>query len=92
MEREPALVAGPLLVDLGVVTGQSAHDDAAAVVGALGAAAGALLVVRLGTTGEWIALAGLVALNLASEVVSFSRVIDRTAPLRLADRWGRRPV
>jgi hypothetical protein len=31
------------------------------------------------------------ALNLASEVVSFSRVIDRFAPLRALDRAGRLP-
>jgi hypothetical protein len=30
-------------------------------------------------------------LNLTSEVVSFSRVIDRVPPLRTLDRLGRRP-
>jgi hypothetical protein len=30
-------------------------------------------------------------LNLASEWVSFSRVIDAAPPLRAADRWGRQP-
>jgi len=30
-------------------------------------------------------------LNLASERVSFSRVIGAVPPLRAADRWGRLP-
>jgi hypothetical protein len=36
-------------------------------------------------------LAALAALNLASEAVSFSRVIDRFAPLRAIDHLGRGP-
>ena len=34
-------------------------------------------------------LAVVAALNLASEVVSFTKVIDRTPPLRYLDRLGR---
>ena len=45
-EREAALVAVPLLVDLGVVAGQPAGDLAAAVVGAQRAAGGAVLAHR----------------------------------------------
>lgn len=37
-----------------------------------------------------VALVVVAALNLASEAVSFSRVIDRTPPLRALDRAGRR--
>jgi hypothetical protein len=33
----------------------------------------------------------LVGLNLVSERVSFSRVIERVGPLRALDRLGRRP-
>jgi hypothetical protein len=36
------------------------------------------------------ALVAVLALNLASEKVSFSRVIERTPPLRALDRLGRR--
>jgi len=36
-------------------------------------------------------LAGLVGLTAASEVVSFSDVIDRTPALRRLDRLGRLP-
>ena len=37
-------------------------------------------------------LIALVVLNVLSEKVSFSRVIDRVGPLRIADRLGRKPV
>ncbi|MGD9998796.1 MAG: hypothetical protein AB7L17_00210 [Ilumatobacteraceae bacterium] len=57
----------------------------------LGAAVGWGLVIACGRRGEWVALAVVVALNLASEVVSFSRVIDAVTPLRWLDRLGARP-
>jgi len=57
----------------------------------LGAAVGFGLVLATGATGQWIALAVLVAINAASEVVSFSRVIDRMPPLRWLDRFGTLP-
>jgi UDP-N-acetylmuramyl pentapeptide phosphotransferase/UDP-N-acetylglucosamine-1-phosphate transferase len=57
----------------------------------LGAAVGWGLVVALGSTGEWVALAVVVLLNLVSERVSFTRVIDAVAPLRWFDRLGALP-
>ena len=55
---------------------------------ALGALLGAATVQRLGVPGRLVTLAGLVALTGASEVVSYSAVIDRTRPLRWLDRLG----
>lgn len=55
----------------------------------LGAAVGLSLVVTTAGAATWIVLGALLTLNLASEVVSFSRVIDRVAPLRWLDMAGR---
>ncbi len=54
----------------------------------VGAAVGWAFVVALGAAGEWVVLAVMVLLNLASERISFTRVIDAVAPLRWADRLG----
>jgi hypothetical protein len=58
---------------------------------ALGALLG-LGATRLGRGGRLAVLAGLCALNGASEVVSFTKVIQRTPPLHWLDMLGRRPV
>lgn len=57
---------------------------------AIGAAIGMGLVTQLGSTGRIVALVVLAALNLLSEFVSFSRIIDQVAPLRVLDQIGRR--
>ena len=58
---------------------------------ALGALLGAALVDRLPSRrGRGTAVAVLGALTAASEVVSYSAVIDRTPPLRWLDQLGRR--
>lgn len=55
----------------------------------MGAVVGYLLTSVLSFTGLAVATAVLLALNLASERVSFSRVIDATPPLRWLDGMGR---
>jgi UDP-GlcNAc:undecaprenyl-phosphate GlcNAc-1-phosphate transferase len=56
----------------------------------LGGVVGLGLAASLGETARLIALALLVAVNLASERWSFSRVIEATPFLARVDRWGRR--
>lgn len=58
---------------------------------AVGAALGLGVVVTAPLGGRVAVAAVLLALNLTSEVVSFSRVIDRVGPLRALDHLGRRP-
>jgi UDP-GlcNAc:undecaprenyl-phosphate GlcNAc-1-phosphate transferase len=58
---------------------------------ALGAMLGAAAAVSLPRPARAGLLAGIVALSLASEKVSFTRVIGRTPPLRWLDMLGRRP-
>jgi len=55
----------------------------------LGAVLGWGLVVSTDWVAQLIVLAVLVALNVASEKVSFSKVIDDVAVLRAIDRFGR---
>lgn len=55
---------------------------------AIGAAVGFGVVLTASTGARVGAAVALVALNLASEVVSFNAVIQRVAPLRALDRLG----
>jgi UDP-N-acetylmuramyl pentapeptide phosphotransferase/UDP-N-acetylglucosamine-1-phosphate transferase len=55
----------------------------------LGATLGLAVVLSVEPAARTWTLVGVLALNLVSERVSFSRVIDRVAPLRFLDHLGR---
>jgi UDP-N-acetylmuramyl pentapeptide phosphotransferase/UDP-N-acetylglucosamine-1-phosphate transferase len=83
----PALVLGGAVAllrgDLAerFMVGDAGSNTLGAVVG--------MAVVTAGTPLQrWIVLAVVLLANLASEFVSFSKVIDNTAPLRWLDRAG----
>ena len=59
---------------------------------ALGGMLGAAAAVALPRKARIAVLAVITGLTAASEVVSFTRVIDRTPPLRWLDMLGRRPA
>jgi UDP-N-acetylmuramyl pentapeptide phosphotransferase/UDP-N-acetylglucosamine-1-phosphate transferase len=87
------LVAGPLGATLAVLPADLGEQ---VMLGDCGAnAVGALLGLRLaalpGRAARAGLLAGVVALTLASEKVSFTKVIEATPGLRELDRLGRRP-
>jgi UDP-N-acetylmuramyl pentapeptide phosphotransferase/UDP-N-acetylglucosamine-1-phosphate transferase len=87
------LVAGPLGAALAVLPADLGER---VMLGDCGAnAAGALVGLRLaavpGRAPRAAALAVVVGLTLASEKVSFTRVIEATPGLRDLDRLGRRP-
>jgi UDP-N-acetylmuramyl pentapeptide phosphotransferase/UDP-N-acetylglucosamine-1-phosphate transferase len=88
------LVAGPLGATLGVLPADLGER---VMLGDCGAnAIGALLGLRLaalpGRGSRTGLLAVVTALTLASEKVSFTRVIESTPGLRELDRLGRRPA
>ena len=57
----------------------------------LGAVLGLAVVASCGTAARNLVLVCVAALNIAGELVSFSRVIDAVPPLRVLDRAGRLP-
>jgi UDP-N-acetylmuramyl pentapeptide phosphotransferase/UDP-N-acetylglucosamine-1-phosphate transferase len=85
----PALLLGavlalliPELAERGMVGDTGAN--------ALGAALGMGVVLTCSEEWRVVVLVALTVVNLASEWVSFSSVIDAVRPLRWLDRWGNR--
>jgi UDP-N-acetylmuramyl pentapeptide phosphotransferase/UDP-N-acetylglucosamine-1-phosphate transferase len=89
--RAVAVPAGAALALLPEDLGERAMlGDAGA--NALGAMLGAAAAQSLPKSARLGLLAGVVALTVASEKVSFTRVIEATPALRWLDMLGRRPV
>jgi UDP-GlcNAc:undecaprenyl-phosphate GlcNAc-1-phosphate transferase len=89
--RAVAAPAGAALALLPEDLGERAMlGDAGA--NALGAMLGAAAAQALPRSARLGLLTGIVALTVASEKVSFTRVIEATPPLRWLDMLGRRPV
>ena len=92
-----AVVNGPAGAVVGAAAASAPSDlgeramlgDAGA--NALGAMLGAAAAVSLPRPARLALLGGIVALTAASEKVSFTKVIERTPPLRWLDMLGRRP-
>jgi len=57
----------------------------------LGAVLGLGIVAACGEAARDVALVAVAGLNVAGELVSFSKVIDAVPPLRAVDQVGRRP-
>jgi UDP-N-acetylmuramyl pentapeptide phosphotransferase/UDP-N-acetylglucosamine-1-phosphate transferase len=57
----------------------------------LGAVLGLGVVAACGPAARDVVLVAVAALNVAGELISFTRVIDAVPPLRALDRAGRRP-
>ena len=86
-----AVPAGAALALLGEDLGERAMlGDAGA--NALGALLGTAAAAGLGRPARIALLTGIIGLTAASEVVSFTKVIERTPPLRWLDMLGRRPA
>ncbi len=89
--RAVAAPAGAALALLPEDLGERAMlGDAGA--NALGAMLGAAAAQALPRSARLGLLTGIVALTVASEKVSFTRVIEATPPLRWLDMLGRRPA
>jgi hypothetical protein len=89
-----ALIGGPVGAATALLPEDLAERSMLGDTGAnaLGAAWGVCLAATLRRPALTAVLAGLAALTVASERVSFSEVIERTAVLRGLDDLGRRPA
>jgi UDP-N-acetylmuramyl pentapeptide phosphotransferase/UDP-N-acetylglucosamine-1-phosphate transferase len=88
------LVAGPLGATLAVLPADLGERVMLGDAGAnpLGALLGLRLAAATGRGRRTALLAAVVALNLVSERISFTKVIEATPGLRELDRLGRRPA
>lgn len=84
-------VAGPLGAAAALLPADLREEAMLGDAGAnaLGAALGTAVLLRYGRRGRAVHLAALAALMVASEKVSFTKVIAATPPLRRFDEWGR---
>lgn len=82
------VLGGALVLAVGELRERFMLGDTGA--NALGAALGVGVVLTMSPDVRTVVLVVVAALNLCSEVVSFSSVIERVAPLRFLDRLGRK--
>ena len=89
-----AVLAGPIGAAAGLLGPDLAERTMLGDTGAnaLGAALGVGVITTFGRVGRLAHLVAISALTLASERVSFTRVIESNAPLAWLDQLGRRPV
>ncbi len=89
-----AVIAGPMGAASAMLPQDLAERSMLGDTGAnaLGAAWGVCMAATLRRPGLAAVVGGLAALTVASERVSFSEVIERTAVLRRLDHLGRRPT
>jgi UDP-GlcNAc:undecaprenyl-phosphate GlcNAc-1-phosphate transferase len=89
-----ALVAGPLGAAAGLLPADLGERAMLGDSGAnaLGGVLGTAVLLQYGRAGRLAHLVVLVALTVASEKVSFTKVIAQTPPLRWVDELGRRPA
>jgi hypothetical protein len=92
-----AVVSGPAAAVVGAAAASAPSDlGERSMLGdcganGLGAMAGTALAASLPRPLKALALAAVLGLNLASEKVSFTKVIAGNAVLDKIDQWGRRP-
>jgi len=92
-----ALASGPAAAVVGAAAASAPSDlNERSMLGdcganGLGAITGTALAASLPRSLKLLALGAVAALNLASEKVSFTKVIAETPVLDKLDQWGRRP-
>lgn len=91
--RSGGAMAGPVGAAAGLMPSDLGEETMLGDSGAnaLGAVLGVGIAARSGTLARAAVLAVLTGLTLASEKVSFTKVIAETPALREIDEWGRRP-